>query len=541
MNTVVRFSLPNGYRLIHRTRTVSLEEAAAILCTKRQRRYTSVSRGGDDRFVLRQDAVICPFCGHRTPAYDRFTEPKPAGYGEESRIPAPEINAWLTNLSLFEDEQKLILNHVWSGDGFSCGHCKMFSPGYENSCEVELTIDKGVIRFTLFNCSAGKDVSGYLMAVACRGQLLHFPLRETLCFAKGKTWLAVFDNNDQTVMIRDISVPNKDWSRSAAFNLLLRSRLARRKLAQAFAAVWGGPLPYAQAELNPGKFLELNRHRGFDRCFFDMLPFDDDGERSFRSASRRLRDARKLPKLYAGSGLPDKKSIRRNLFQMPYLFWYLPELRTMWKVFDNVDLFNAFLNRSVCCYFLAFLHFYPMAADFFRDCSAEKGAQGLLRILSRFDGAEKLQAYALRYSAGSEALRRTERKRWREWDTVLRSSFDIFPQGVKAGIRCRDVEISGGYSIGWLREKRQFVQAGEELGNCLSHYGPDRMKAAVVRKGAAILAAVEVRGDLIVQAAGHHNLPIDRESSLWKALVQWASICRFRFSLPDKVGELLPF
>ena len=545
MSSVISFSIPNGFRFNHHTRTVRLDEAAAILCTRRQRRYSSVTRRDLD-FTLRQDAVVCPYCGRSTPAYDRFMEEdKPAGYVAEPRISAPEINAWLMNRSLFEDDQELVLNNVWNEDYFQCPRCGRISFAYPTSSRVELSIAKGVIRFTAFDSQGGLDVSSYLMAAAVSGYQLRFPLCETVCFAKGgKTWMSVVDARNHVLKIRDISVPNTDWYHSKVCLLLTHSRLARRKLAQAFESVWNSPLPYTHAELTPETFLLLNRHRGFSRIFFDMLPSDDGMiDRSFRSTARRLWAVQLLTKLYASSGLPTQKTIKKNFYEMPYLFWYLPELVKLWGAFDNTDLFNVFLKRTACYDVLTFFHFYPTCIDFFCDFAREKGCKAFIRIISRAEDLEKVQAYAWRYACGNDSLRRSERKRWKNWDSILRSDISfsgIFPPGIRAGVRYRNLDVAG-FQFCWLTGKKAFVQAGEALDNCLAEHGPDDMKVAVIRQGAAILAAVELRNGRITQAKMHHNLPIDRESRLWEAIIKWSMICHYSIDIPEEDDDLLPF
>ncbi len=526
--TAVRFSVPSGFRLEHQTRAVSPDEAVAILGTGRQRRYTSVIRRESD-CLLTKDILRCPCCGRSTPAYNRFMKGGPVGFPEEACIPKSEIKAWMNNLSLFTEDNELQLNRVWNGKRFICPHCGMTSLKDDGRCQAEIRAEKGTIRFTVFDIR-GIDVSRYLQDAARQGFLLLFPLRETVCFSAGKAWLTVYDECGHALEIRDVSVPNKDWSRSKTCWLLTRSERARKLLAQVFETVWNGPLPYALPELSaPDRFLLLNRHRGFDREFFDMIPTDGVGgiDRSFRTAARRLRETRRLPRVFESSGLPDKKCIRRSLFEMPYLFFFLPELRSLWDVFGNVDQFHAFLDLLVSCDLLLFLHFYPAAEIYFRDYAAVKGARGLMRVISHSEGLEKLRTCALRYAAGSEILRSCERQRWTKGQAEPRRASDYYPPGVRVGIRYRDLIVDG-LLFTWLRKQSDFIRAGRALHNCLASYGPLEMRVLGICKGEKALAAVEVRKERIVQAYMAYNVRIDRESSLWASIGRWAELCRFR-------------
>ena len=96
MEREVRFSVSNGFRLRSRTSMVDLDKAAAMLNTRRQRRYTSAYRVVE-QCVLTSHVIVCPFCGKSTPAYHHWSRTAP--YEPEPRITAEQIRTWSENTS----------------------------------------------------------------------------------------------------------------------------------------------------------------------------------------------------------------------------------------------------------------------------------------------------------------------------------------------------------------------------------------------------------------------------------------------------------
>ena len=547
---IVRFRVPDGFRVRRLEETAALDAAAALLSTRRQRRYTSALRLGETCRLTRHVAV-CPCCGRNTPAYEGFLHPSEEE--GEPRIPAERIWAWSVNLSFFPEEDELRFNEPRQEESFTCPHCSRTSRRGTGEREVVILPEKDWVRMTVLAAAPGDLASG-LVRAAAEGFRPCLPMKETVDFAlgKGRAVLTVSDGRDRPLKIRDVSEPNAHWKDSLVCELLTVSAAARRKLAQAFADAGGAPLPFAHGELTPDRFLELCRYRGYEREFYEALPLDRDGklDRSFRADARRLRDARRLPRVYREAGLPDKKSIRRVFFQTrPQFFWYCREAAFFWKLLGDVNVFRSFLSRNTCQDVLAFLHFYPSAEVFFRDYAARKGGRALVQLLSERSFLQELLSCAVRYAAGSEACRRNERKRWDDRRALTAAAARGFDLPVCFRTENRDVEV-GGFLFRWLRNRAAFVRAGRALGNCLAEYQPGDNRVAVAWQGDTPAAAIEVspRGE-ILQALGPCNQYLNRQSRVYRALKAWAERCRFRIREhvdPDELDEFddwgpLPF
>lgn len=529
----VEFRVPDGYRIRELEDTVTLDEAAACLGTRRQRRYTAARRQGNECRLIRHVAV-CPCCGRNTPAYAAFLHPSEEP--EESRVPAERIWSWSLNLSLFPEEDELRFNEPLEEESFTCPRCSRTSREYTGDRAAVILPEKDRVRMTVFGCTSG-DLSACLVQAAAEGRRPRLPLKETVVFSlkRGRAVLTVSDAADRPLKIRDVSEGNLHWRSSLVCDLLTASAAARRKLAQAFAEAGGAPLPFAHGELTPDRFLALCRFRGYDREFYDALPLDRAGllDRSFRAAARRLQDARSLPRLYLEAGLPDKKSVRRIFFETrPQYFWYCREAAALWDFLRDVNVFRSLLGKGTAPDVLAFLHFYPAALVYFRDYAARKGKKALVQLLAERQFLEQVMTGAVRYAAAGEAGRRNERRSWDDRKTLTAAAERGLDLPVSYRTDYRDAE-AGGLRFRWLRNRADFVRAGRALGNCLAEYRPGDNRVAVAWQGDAPAAAIEVspRGELL-QVLGPGNRFLDRKGRVWRAVTIWADRFRFRFRAP---------
>lgn len=64
--------IPDGYKIEEKSYIVDCETACRILTSDKQRKFTSAKKCGEN-VELTQHIIICPVCGHRMPAYPRYT------------------------------------------------------------------------------------------------------------------------------------------------------------------------------------------------------------------------------------------------------------------------------------------------------------------------------------------------------------------------------------------------------------------------------------------------------------------------------------
>lgn len=64
--------ISDGYKIEEKSYIVDCETACRILTSDKQRKFTSAKKRGE-KVELTQHIIICPVCGHRMPAYPRYT------------------------------------------------------------------------------------------------------------------------------------------------------------------------------------------------------------------------------------------------------------------------------------------------------------------------------------------------------------------------------------------------------------------------------------------------------------------------------------
>ena len=95
------------------------------------------------------------------------------------------------------------------------------------------------------------------------------------------------------------------------------------------------------------------------------------------------------------------------------------------------------------------------------------------------------------------------------------------------------------YFFQWLRTKREYISAGEQLHNCLVNWETERNPVAVVMQKGEAVAAIEVRAGEIFQAKLKENKSIEPDSDLCRAIEKWCEINNIKFD-PAKLDDL-PF
>lgn len=521
--------IPDGYRVIKKERTVDIATAGAWMSTKRQHRYTSARRQGDEAVVTRH-VVSCPHCGHEVPAYPRFL-----GKGVPAeRVPRTVVEQWASDQMTLYDvvDRHLRFNRVVRpGAVYLCPRCgkssragtrptMLYIRGEEG--RISLSVDRGGLRGLLELPDNGED-----------GELT-LPIGETVTFDldRGKVVLTAADANGREAAFYDAAEEPVLWERSAVYAVLARSAMARRKLRAVFADLYGSPLPFERSETGPNEFVDMTAFRGFSREFYEAVPYEPGThrvDRSFREAAAALQDASALPALYDASGLPGSKAIRRRFFRDQGLFFYLKEAKLLWDMVEEPNAFRRLLDLGHFYEVLAYLHRYPGTEVFFRDYRRERGVNRLVgRICGRW---RDVRSAALCYVSLSPADRETERAGWsRRRHDLLVEYGPAYSLPLPTGCgRAKDCTVDG-YSFTWLRSRRAYQAAGKALNNCLGDWSSGSNPVIVVKKGSECRAAIEMMENDVMQIRGPNNDSIAGDEELQKTVRKWAE--KFRLRMP---------
>lgn len=356
-----------GFTIEEQQKIVGLKEALEDLTPARQRKSTLVVFE-NEHAVITKHAVVCPWCGKKTPAYHN--------HQWKAYLPMEVQSAQQTSISE-KTPQTLVFNRpIETMDYFICPKCNMESYPSKGFVDVLFTVDKRKIKISRklelqewFQIEWGADK-------IC---ITEFELYETITFnlRNGHTFVSLEDGCGEKLQIRDISNIRPDlYSDDPIFELINLYKPVNRELKNRFVKIFHGPLPFRTKELTVEQFVLMTRFIGYDSGFYNALPYAEKGdliERRFLKSAKRLHRAVKVPNIFEKTTLPKVKSIRKLLFCNPALFFYTEELEQLWKIIEDVNLFRNFITSQNIFSELAFLHKMPRLINFYAEYKAEIG------------------------------------------------------------------------------------------------------------------------------------------------------------------------
>lgn len=529
----IRLTIPRfGYRIETRQRKVNPDQALTVLTKARQQKITYAVQD-DHTVTIARHVIVCLACGKETPAYAEFTRSDERSFKGKSQA---ELEEWMTRqLSLFgEQPQKLLFNTPVKGlRHFRCPHCGALLSPSEHSFDVVIGVKNRKIK-VLRKLTFGDYFSiGWLKGF----QMSACDLYETITFnlRNGHTYVSLESDTGIRYGIRDISNDDvRNMSGDPIFELLRVYKPVYRELNRFFRKYWCGTLPFSPAELDLEKYVLLTKFVGYNKDFYNALPFsftENQIEQSFSRTARRLHCANWVPALFETTQLPNIKSVRRIIFSNPAPLFYQKELEAVWEILNDPSFFRAFLESRNLYLELSIFHKYPKIIAFFKELSAAVGQRTLCNYLAK--GNDFLHYYALRYLCLNEHEKKLHRKKWSGdffskrdyfddyYDAyLLRSEFSVPIPARKRAADAKTCRI-GGYSFARLCNSKEYMTAGEDLCNCLENWKMFIGNVYGVLRGGKYVAAIEIADQSIIQAHTYRNGRIDKDKELFSAFSIW--------------------
>lgn len=539
MTQTIPFRLPVGYAFEQHSETVSPETAEAVLRTRKKRCYTQAWRSDDtDAVRLIRHRWICPYCGGRTPAY-----PRQFGHLAKVSMPdAPTVHRWCDRqLSLFEDHGTplSIQQPLKPGPAYTCPRCGFKSVLSQGQRDAVFTVTRHKIALAV----EITDIARLLLSrrLPTETPSLSFPLTETVVFnlGKGTVSLKLTDRSGRVFSVRDITQSPHEWYGSPTHTALCRYVVLQRQLKRLFTAHFKQPLPFTGEELTPDNYVLMTRFVGFDRDFYDAIPFEGTSLRlddSFGSIPAHLHTPGQAAALLKRSTLPQGKNVRKLLFCNPGTLFYLREYEILWDILQNYDLFYRLICRLLALDrifdLLIPLHLYGGLAEGYRAFGEVRSKATLVYVLSDYT-LSRLTQNALLYAAMTPRQQKAQRQNWKKWDP---KSKEISTDILWFDEMCRTVPFSfpmlkteldippctiNGFRFAPMSNRREYRIAGEALANCLRSRALYEAPVVLVSLKGRAVAALEVSGDTVGQAYQHHNTLILPNSDLGQAVSRW--------------------
>lgn len=520
--------IKDGFELIKSEKVVSPEEARSILWTRRKRNITYAIHEGD-YIVLTRHSFRCPYCRKHSPAYFRTV-------GKPVPVHKQEINLWITGqYSFFEHKPRLIMNNVnVSAQKLYCKYCHQTSMPYSHKRKIIIEVERKKIKISLVS----KNITEFLPPSkigTVNEYAMSFPVTEMLTFNLGNGHIYYYiKENERLTFARDLRSEKEFRMDSILCMVINKYDIVRRKVAGAFQCIYGFPLPFSNKELSLETLLKMTRFVGYSSDFYkNSVPYDlKTGmiDRSFKTITKKIHFANKLPEIYERSELPQVKSVKRLFFKQPGYFFYIQEAEAAWSLLKNIDSFRRLLQLNHAFDILSYLHDYPVTISFFQSFMEQQNAS---RLLFQFENNWRfLQDYALHFSCLNHQRQLAEMEAWQKrWkpDNRRGKSYSI-PIGIVAP-SVWECEIDG-FEFIWLKTRADYVHAGNELNNCLADWDVTDNSVMVMKKNGCCKAAIEIQNGHIQQAYAEHNYLIEDDMEVLNAYNHWRRI----FKIP-KFGD----
>jgi hypothetical protein len=348
----------------------------------------------------------------------------------------------------------------------------------------------------------------------------------------------VFDFENEKVYFRlvdnyggEIKCINLDGGDKPLRNYKMREQIngdirIRKILQEALSQLYeGNAFPFSVEELDLNKMILLMKYRGYPKGFYDGIPwgkFSRGIEGSFEEISHELssRKYTELKEFYLQYGLPNKKAIRRIIFNSPALFFYSEEMKLV--PFTNIDILQQLLSSKEAFHFLSKIHSFPGIVNYIADMIAERGEvstwQHIKKNWNRFE--KEAGMYSISSPANKKLIAQGKEIEIRDSLSGIIVPYSL-PVINNEQCSVSDVHVVEGYEFTSLKNTNDFDRAGKELNNCLGDSFDGDGRIFVAKESGKYVAAIQVYEDVIYQALLAKNESIENNISFQAAFYKW--------------------
>lgn len=494
------FKIKNGYSVYTKEKQYDYETAVEIL-GKIENNDIAGTEIKKNCVILKNFVWQCPYCKH---------ENKTLNYDE---IQFYEIHkSFFCQTSLFDDDK--VFNFISEKDNevlHQCSNCEELCSSLSKTHEIELLYDekqKLKIRLKLDSIYDLLQID-WLNGDIC-GIIKQFPLFETIDFDfnSGKVTLSLENGSEDKLLSNEFY----DEYESLIKLFIDKSSKIKKAIYDILVQIWTpNNFPFKESQISFERLLSLVKFIGYpDKRFYDSIPFNINDNHifpSFQAVSEKLHNYACVPEFYTYTKLPNFKSLKKLIFSEPQLMFYIEEIEKLWSIFNDGNLLIRLLKNENRYEILAYIHLYPNIFSFFEDFIKVKPKTTLLnKILDSFC---QIFFYAINYYSLRAEAKKFENDVWKnannyDWlskfgyyEKPFRISFSI-PYSTLSS----DYEMEfNGFQFTPLSNKKEYVQAGRKLNNCLIEWiNLNNPVILVTLKGKA-KAAIEIEDDKTVAGA----------------------------------------
>lgn len=537
MSRKYKISISNGYKIEKTTRTLDTSNAYQILMSRKNRKYSEAIYN-DKQTILIKHVYVCPYCNQRVPAYiNELTDN--AAIQRTSKTKIKEFFGH--QLSLFENapEKLSLMTPIYDRDEFVCKKCNQTSHKVTQTKSVVICESKKSVRIT-YNELSLKEL---IELTWINSSILYtaFPISESVVFdfRKGKVFLEISDSENNKLIVRDITKGIDLHFNSCVLNCVSNNYSVRRQVRKAFERKWNNKLPFAEFELTADKYIALTKFIGLPRTFYENLPYEYGSyiyDETFKGIMPKLHTGKRAIKTLNESQIPLQKSIRRAICRTrPWLLFFLPELKELWNIVENIDIFCSMLLLEGIFEKLMFIREYPCIIEFYSKYAKHFSVQKFVRefTVCFSDFSSNGQAFCCMSEKRKEQRMKLWKNRGYINDGIHKNDNYCYTSFHSSDSKIRPQEING-YVFSRLQNHNDYIIAGEQLNNCLGEVIQE-FPVYIMKKGKETVAAIEVGQNRIFQAGLIDNGYIEPKTnkSVYYAIKTWCRKNHLDFNEKD--------
>lgn len=522
MKKINQINVSSSYRIVRHSETMDATIALATVRSDKNCRYSSAVWNDDYTVTLTRHDVVCPYCSS-VQSIQR--------HNQVMRWHIDTMKDWADpQLTLFPREDTKTELSFFSPElhQYCCPRCQKQSDNKNKGTTIWVMSQKNKIAIrteitdlcSIFN----------LPYLPRRVFSIEFPFYEQIefNFRNGHTCVRVMTGNDRILHTVDITNAPSVLISCELTDWFYKHDSVKQMIIECFQAVGKSVIPIEHSDVLLEDFVFLTRFTGYDKSFYNAIPYDKETlviDRSFRNLER-LHTSQTAVDYLASFSFAKYKSTRKQVCEQAGLLFYLPECEVLFRAIGDVNVFRGILESKYAFDILLTLHEHPASAEFFMDYCKVKGAPNLFNKInsSRYSWFD-FRWYMLNYCSLSQYSKSLERKKWKG-----KSSSDFMDRGKSTSYSLPIMQSSpkeakcviDGFAFRPLRNTSECFKAGKELRNCLRGWeSHDSVVIAVVFAN-ELVAAFEIWNNAVAQAHTYENGSIDEIEGLPEAIDKWA-------------------
>lgn len=524
-------NVPLRFSVVEKAEKRSIYNADDLLKLRNLRKYSKIERKGGS-LILYKKTVRCPNCGREYAAPHRFRYNSNENI-EYLKMQMKNLIEPQVSLLLNEDKSIVLQDDMESENLCECRRCGASGRAGNDSVNIRIMCSGNKITVSR-RISGLSDIMNVLWLDDIEFDSLD-KFVEEICFdlPSRKTLLYLKDCGGKVVALKNYEDININAENDVLIKIFNENRVAKRNLRRALETAFGKKMPFTCNELNMEYFVLFAKFPGFNRGFYDAVPFFDDSLRidsTFNYIVSQLKRPESAMQALKDSALPYTKSVKRIFVNNQGLFFYIKECEMLYSALNDINYLVPAL-RADCIYtMLQILHKSPQTIDFIKMIFEMNG----IRFLIAFFSVPQISrlSIALMYSSLSPEYRLEFRRVLKKYKIYDLCKMDVFGS-LQISRPCSKItriipeQTINGLRFKWLKDFHSCWRAGIKLQNCLKEWNETDSAVAEIFHGVKLIAALEIKPYynigryILVQAYEKKNKTIDKGSSVYNAIVCW--------------------